>query len=205
MTKPILSLLVLTVPSRVGSYYLTLLKELERQSAGKPVEILGLYDNKQRSVGEKRNALLQMAQGEWCAFIDDDDWVAEDYVQKLTDAARAVRDVPAKVCVIVFDQTVSVNAKEEKLGKYGVEYYLRFDGMHLWTGRPTHTQCWRTAHAKRFAFPDKTFAEDVEWVAQVSAGLTLQNQYRIEGPPLYRYRFFSDVTETRSEQYMMPS
>ena len=47
------------------------------------VEIRILRDNKEMSVGEKRNKLIHMAKGEYFSFIDDDDLVSEEYVDQV--------------------------------------------------------------------------------------------------------------------------
>ena len=44
------------------------------------VEILVEKDNGTMSVGEKRNVLIDKANGEYICFIDDDDYVAENYL-----------------------------------------------------------------------------------------------------------------------------
>ena len=44
------------------------------------VEIIIMTDNKQRTLSDKRNDLLNMAQWEYVSFIDDDDMVSDDYV-----------------------------------------------------------------------------------------------------------------------------
>ena len=50
------------------------------------VEIISLCDNKEITIGAKRNKLLTMARGEYVAFVDDDDTVSDDYVSKILDA-----------------------------------------------------------------------------------------------------------------------
>ena len=81
-----LSILICTVPSRVGNFLPAAVTELQRQidSSGQgQVELIYLGDNKQRTVGRKRNDLLQLAQGEYVAFVDDDDRVAPNYISRI--------------------------------------------------------------------------------------------------------------------------
>lgn len=49
----------------------------------KEVEIINLSDNKEISIGEKRDRLYKMAKGEYTVMIDDDDRVPEYYLEKL--------------------------------------------------------------------------------------------------------------------------
>ena len=51
-----------------------MIDNLSKQAEGKPVEVLWLGDNYQRTVGAKRNALIDLAQGEYFAFVDDELW-----------------------------------------------------------------------------------------------------------------------------------
>ena len=57
------------------------------------VEIRILSDNKEMSVGEKRNKLINMAKGEYFSFIDDDDLVSEEYVDQVLRKLRKNPDV----------------------------------------------------------------------------------------------------------------
>ena len=79
-----LSILVPTVPNRIDTFYLTLIKELLKQCNNRDdIEILGLFDNKKRSIGSKRQDLLNMANGEYLVFIDDDDDISPDYINDI--------------------------------------------------------------------------------------------------------------------------
>ena len=44
------------------------------------IEVIVLYDNKKRTIGQKRNALLDLAQGNHLVFLDDDDRISDDYI-----------------------------------------------------------------------------------------------------------------------------
>jgi glycosyltransferase involved in cell wall biosynthesis len=79
-----LSILIATTRQRsevFGKLYAYLLQQINQQ-----VEIVVLADDKQLSIGAKRQRLLQMAQGDYVAFVDDDDWLPPDYVDRLLQA-----------------------------------------------------------------------------------------------------------------------
>lgn len=86
----VLSVLIATIKEREASFNL-LRDELERQleeyNLEDKVEVVFYQDNKEASIGYKRNCLLNMAKGEYITFIDDDDMINEYYlpliVQKL--------------------------------------------------------------------------------------------------------------------------
>lgn len=47
------------------------------------IEVLVCLDNFEYTVGQKRQALLEAAKGEYISFVDDDDWVPDYYVEKI--------------------------------------------------------------------------------------------------------------------------
>ena len=86
-----LSILVPTMPSR-ASY----LKRLKRSLNGQitdDVELLVFEGDPSQSIGSKRNALLEMAKGDYIAFVDDDDIVAHYYVSSILEAVKTSPDV----------------------------------------------------------------------------------------------------------------
>ena len=85
----LLSILTPAVPSRFGQIE-KLMLELHRQIRDLPVEHLVLLDNKRRTVGEKRDALLRAARGEYISYVDDDDYVSNDYVFSLLAAIESL-------------------------------------------------------------------------------------------------------------------
>lgn len=56
------------------------------------VEMMLLPDDGQRTIGEKRNALLEAAVGDYVAFIDDDDMISDDYIQRVLTALEGSPD-----------------------------------------------------------------------------------------------------------------
>jgi glycosyltransferase involved in cell wall biosynthesis len=88
---PRFSILLATVLAREKMFAL-LRAHLLKQAEGKPVEIVVACDNKEISIGKKRQQLLERATGDYVAFIDDDDWVADDYVDRILAALESGPD-----------------------------------------------------------------------------------------------------------------
>ncbi|MDP2651957.1 MAG: glycosyltransferase family A protein, partial [bacterium] len=107
------SILIPAVPSRL-SQLSELLAALESQTNGRPVEVLVFLDNKQRSIGFKRDALVQLARGDYVAFVDDDDTVSPAYVDQILAAIESEPDV------VTFVQRVVLNAS----GSFHVTFRL---------------------------------------------------------------------------------
>jgi len=89
--RPILSVLLPTVVCR-AVVFAKLLAEINRQTEGKPVEVLSACDNKEISVGNKRQALLVKSTGGYVVFIDDDDGIAPDYIDSILEALKTNPD-----------------------------------------------------------------------------------------------------------------
>ena len=184
------SILIAAVPSRVWTVYPRLINHLEMQTQGRDdVEILALLDNKKRSVGAKRNALLSIANGEYLAFIDDDDMVAADYVESIMNALYAN---PTADCV-VFDCVTTVNNKPYVYSKYSVSYGGYRQEGNQWWGLPAHTMVWKSNIAKKHMYKDLNYEEDVRWVKE--ACVDIKNEVRID-KVLYFYFYNSEKTET---------
>jgi glycosyltransferase involved in cell wall biosynthesis len=180
------------VPNRVGSSFLSLIRKLEAQiqtSKSQHVEILGLFDNKKRTVGEKRDALLQISNGKYVVFIDDDDRVAETYVSDILASLTSDPD-----CV-VFDCICTMNGKKQIHCKYGIEFeYKDTDRDNKWFGKPAHTMVYRSAIAKKHRYASISDGEDVDWVKRASKEIKKQNRI---SKVLYFYDFNQNTSETR--------
>jgi len=102
-----LSILMPTVTNRATAFAL-LHAEVSKQSEGKSVEIIVACDSKEISIGKKRQNLLEQAQGDYVVYIDDDDWIAETYVDDILKALEQPFD-----CV-GFRITCTTNGQNEQ-------------------------------------------------------------------------------------------
>lgn len=161
-----LSLLVCSVPHRIFALA-KLLQELDRQIAGRAgIEILVLMDNKLMTVGKKRQRLLEMAQGEFVTYIDDDDWISPDYIDTLMEILDNPERPPFYPDVICPEVTVSID--DGQVGR--VEMSVEYADQPIQEYRPPRTcrpphelAIWSRAIALRSRFPDTSYGEDFEW------------------------------------------
>ena len=75
--------LSILIPSVFDRDPAPLTKKLLGQIGDKAVEVLVLTDNRKRSTGHKRQALLDMARGAYVTYIDDDDDISFDYIHEI--------------------------------------------------------------------------------------------------------------------------
>lgn len=167
-----------------------LLAKLEAQATPE-VELICLLDNKKRSTGKKRDNLLRLAQGDYVAFVDDDDDVTDDYVSSIIQATADNPDV------VVFDHLCWLNGQGPFVVHPGLAYpneeAHKLDGRWVdVTRQPLHTSAWRRSLALQSHFPDIMYGEDWGWAESLVR--VARTESRINRP-LYYYRYDRSLTE----------
>jgi hypothetical protein len=190
---PALSILICTVEARARSFE-SLRVELHRQCCLLPdpsrVEVLWATDQGQTrggmTVGEKRNKLLHLATGDYICFVDDDDWIAEDYVKSLVGAVGAD-------CV-TFLGKMSVNGTAAGNFDFDMtfEHYATHGFNYMRT--PNHLCPIRRDIALKVGFKTMTNREDSDYAVRVKP--LLKTQVKINRV-LYYYRYAPDSSETQ--------
>lgn len=186
-----LSVLICSVTQggRVASMLPRIAVELHRQTLRLPnVEIIAFTDNKRRSVGEKRNDLINIANGKYVVFIDDDDLVEQDYVVQLLEAIKQDTDV------ICFGAKRYVNNIFDRDVKYGVQYRKDFDTPDCYYRIPNHLMCFRRDLAISVSFKPISFGEDAQWAKDIF--YKIKTSHTID-KCLYHYYFSPETTETQ--------
>jgi hypothetical protein len=155
----ILSILTPTIPGRERQLK-SLQWRIEEQIGGQAVEHLILSDNRKRSIGAKRQALLDIARGQYIAFVDDDDDIADFYVEELLAAAASGADV------ITFLQGATYNGQQSvvdfKLGQG--DHGFAPGGI---TNRDAwHVNAWRRSRVAHCQFGESNYGEDLTWCQQ---------------------------------------
>lgn len=171
MKPPLLSILTPACWNRVEQGR-ALHEKLIHQPASSHIEHLVLYDNRARSIGMKRQALLNSARGDFIAFVDDDDDVSKDYVTRLIEA---IIEHP-EADVITFDQAAIYNRKpftvHFQIGAKDDKLLLDGPDHQRITRGPWHVCAWRRSKIRHCQFLDTNYGEDAAWVAQARQHVT---------------------------------
>jgi glycosyltransferase involved in cell wall biosynthesis len=186
-----LSILIPSIPSRFDKLLATY-NHIASMCDGKDIEVLAFTDNKKRSIGEKRDALVQMSNGKYVMFVDDDDTllsVDEIYEATLED-----------VDVITFKQECLNTDKSTFVVDFGlgndIEHNTDDKGNYLDCKRPPfHVCAWHKKY-KEYRFPNVNYGEDWAWVEQFIK--YAQTELHID-KVLHKYNFDPKVTEASTE------
>lgn len=173
------------MPSRY-SVWQALLGELVRQikelgdlvDKDNRVQLLS-NDSTAISIGEKRNKLLNDAEGEYVCFIDDDDSISRNYISLLLHGI----DNGVDCCSLkgmyyvdgVFDGIFehSLMYKEWKTNNS-----IQSATPIKYERYPNHLNCIKSSIAKQFRFPETNFGEDHNWSKQIhESGLIKTEHY----------------------------
>ncbi len=179
----LLSILICTIPEREESFN-DLLDILYRQSKAS-VQILTDNSPKElKSIGKKRNDLVERADGKYFCFIDDDDTVSNNYVAQILEGCKKDVDCVSLRGIItwnfdrpeLFEHSIKYNAYATTLNDIK---YERF---------PNHLNAIRSKIGKQFRFPDNNFGEDTDWATQIYNSGLLKTEHFIDNV-LYHYNY----------------
>jgi len=188
-----LSILVATIPSRRNGPYLKLMDTLITQTVLRhDVEVLALFDNKHRTIGEKRQNLLHLAQGEYVVFIDDDDMVADVFVRIILGRLYAHPNLDC----LVYDMLCSLEGGPTITCRYGIDVMGRPADFDTHFYAPCHTMVYKRTIAIRHPFEHMNANEDVDWGARACQDVVTQD--RIE-QVLYWYQAGYSESGIRAE------
>lgn len=185
-----LSILVCSTQNRYKSFLPKILEELFAQAVGLPqVEVLALVDNKTRTLGDKRTDLVQLAQGEYVVFVDDDDRVHEQYISHLLSSTYFNPDI------ITFQAAVSMNGGEPKTCIYSKDIEADFNTPECYYRLPNHICCVRRDLALQVPFLPVLYGEDSDYSRRLKP--LLKSEVYID-KVLYYYDYNVKTTETQS-------
>lgn len=193
-----LSILVCSVHTRYDNFLIKIEKQLFDQynalseaDQGR-VELVVLTDNKQMMLGHKRNVMVELAQGKYIVFVDDDDRISDDYIQQLLDATASNADS------IVFQAMVSLNKEPAKLCYYSKDVKQDYNADGAYYRIPNHICCVKRSVALKSSFPNVLYGEDAGYGKVLLKHL--KTEHKID-KVLYYYDYNSNTTETQAWRY----
>lgn len=177
-----------TTIDRRETFY-PLLEEIKKQIANNKfediVEVIIDEDNKEKSIGKKRQDLLERARGKYVVGIDSDDWIAEDYLDCIVTSLKENPSIDhvgfLEDCDIDGDKSISIFSIRNKFWAENQDGY-----DHIRCANPKSVIL--REKALQVGYEDSRYGEDRIFSEAVTSLLT--SEIFIE-KPLYLYRYKS--------------
>lgn len=192
----ILSILIPSIPERkclLNKLVANLMEQRNKMAQEHPtiggLEII-IDDTKKyleggKSVGQKRNDLVQSAMGDYLCFLDDDDEIPNNYVEILVRAMAHGSDIITFNSLFKCDTywsliDMSLRNNNEEATPNGVTY------RNAWHICPMKSEL-----AKKHQFSNKNNAEDWDWMQRVLGGVFTEYKLNVI---LHQYNHFANVS-----------
>jgi glycosyltransferase involved in cell wall biosynthesis len=154
------------------------------------VEVVMYSDEKTLTLGDKRERLYQLAQGEYSWQIDSDDMIAENAIEKILEA------IDNKPDCITFQEKCMMNC-----AYYTSNHSLKYDKWsdnhdgYNYTRTPFYKDVIKTEIARSVPFPHIRYNEDEQWSMALKPHLKTEVHIDEE---LYYYIYNSQPEEHNS-------
>ena len=185
--KKIWSILICTLDERVACFekiYTKLHDQIVANGLEDQIEILFFKDNREASIGFKRNALVEQSCGEYVCFVDDDDDVHNNYI------AMIYRELLKKPDCVSLVGIITTRGEDPKKFIHSIRYNQWFEDGGVYYRPPNHLNPVKRSIASQFKFPEISYWEDrVQSVAMVQSGL-LKVEATIDEP--YYFYLYDD-------------
>jgi glycosyltransferase involved in cell wall biosynthesis len=174
-----LSILICSLTARAA--FLARLRTVLDPQLTEEVEVLINVDDGQLSIGDKRNALLAAATGDYIAFVDDDDLVRTTYVQSILAAIQTNPD-----CVGIEGVMTTNGDPKGRLFIHSLRYHIWFEDNGIYYRNPNHLSPVKRELAVKTGFPGINHGEDHDYSKRLLP--LLNTEVYIKGP-IYHYDY----------------
>ncbi len=190
----LLSILIVSLKSRQEQFkklHDFLESQIKMHHLENQVEILVFEDDRLYPVGLKRNTLIEAAHGKYICFIDDDDWVDNDYVILIVAALLSHgEDID---CIGMKGKLISKELGDKEF-IHSIRYKKYSEDEMYYYRPPNHISVIKREIAVKYKFPIINFGEDFDWAMRVCNSGELKKEVFID-KVLYYYNFNSQTSE----------
>lgn len=182
---PLWSILICTLDERADKFnyiYSKLLHQITQLNLNFDIEILFFRDNREYSVGYKRNMLIEKSRGAYICFIDDDDDIHAQYIKMIYRGLQTNPD-----CVSL-KGIMTTNGKKPQKFIHSIRYRSYAFKNGIFYRPPNHLNPIRRSIAILYKFPEVSMGEDTAWAMQIANGRLIKTEYSIN-TPYYFYNF----------------
>lgn len=152
------------------------------------VQCIVYIDNREKSIGEKRNTLLELAEGKYSCFVDDDDSLPDNYIELLLGGIEKEADCCSLKGII------TTNGGDPRVYEHSLKYSEwrtnGDDAVVKYERPPNHLNCIKSEIAKQFKFPETYHGEDHVWSMAIQKSGLLKTEHYID-QVIYYYNYNS--------------
>ena len=165
------TVLIPTIPGREQSLQqlvFSIHEKVRRICPDLRLEVILGFDNKEKSIGMKRQEMVQSAQGKYVSFIDDDDEITDAYVEDVWQTIQLnipVMRLRGQIGDYTFTHSLE-NKLSDPMAKNGI--FVR---------PPNHLNPMMTDVAKLIPYRDSFRGEDLDWTIRMSRAGFLTHEY----------------------------
>lgn len=166
-------------------HYLDRLLSVLNPQLNDDVEVIINVDDGEKSIGTKRNELLQKATGDYIAFVDDDDMVEPYYIKEILTAIEKQPDVIGIHLLHIEDNVLrGLTYHSLKYTHWWDELNKENPSLRNYYRNPNHLNPVKREYALAIGFPEINFAEDKDYSYRILP--YLKSEIYIE-KPIYHY------------------
>jgi hypothetical protein len=183
--NPVLSLLICTIPNR--RHFLDRLLDILKPQLNDSVEVLINRDDGKKSIGTKRNELIDSVSNDkgYLAFIDDDDTVSVDYCKRILEALNKNPNVDC----VGFEGQITFDGNRPRKFIHSIRYKTWFEEGKIFYRQVNHLNPIKREIARKVRFPEINMGEDRDYSERVLKYLHVEEY--LSHPPVYFYQFRS--------------
>jgi len=183
----LLSILICTLPSRQRMFD-SLVRNLSKQvSDGDFYDEVELFSDADinKSIGDKRNDLLRLAQGKFIVFIDDDDQVDSEYISLIIKTIKSNQNIDC----IGMRGIITFDGGNEQKWIISKAYGKWYEDNGVYYRTPNHISPVKRSIAVEKGFPNKSDGEDYDYSMAILP--LLKNEVMID-KEIYHYRYITN-------------
>lgn len=153
---------------------------------GSDVAVIFNKDNREITIGKKRNELTEEAIRLGFShrfFIDDDDTVSEDYLD--LNMPGVYQNYDCNSLVGIYSVNGVIDPKKH-IFLHSLKYDHWYEDATYYYRNPNHLNCCSLAKIGHIKFQEKNFGEDGCWSEDIAREKCLQTEYEIT-KPFYNY------------------
>lgn len=133
------------------------------------------------NIGKKRNLLLGRAKGEYIVFVDDDDVVSDNYVEKILQATETGPD-----CIGI-SGVIKINGGDERQWHISKDYGCWHENLGVYYRTPNHISPVRRELAFEVGFKERSHGEDLDYSIRLLP--MLKTEVKVPGN-IYLYDYY---------------